>query len=113
MQSQFSRDARAVQLDGAFVDAEVCRDLFVHLAPDNMAEHLQFALAQGSKAAPQLAKPFALTSFLLCPSQRATHRRQEVLLWCALGQKVLRSPAHSMHCDGNVLLTRQKYHRNA
>ena len=50
---EFGRNGRAVKLNRPFVDAQVGRDLLVHLAGDDVAQDLQLATREGIESGPQ------------------------------------------------------------
>jgi hypothetical protein len=74
---EFGRNGRAVKLNRPFVDAQVGRDLLVHLAGDDVAQDLQLATREGIESGPQRVPVSILGALPGITGNGPVHRREE------------------------------------
>ena len=93
---------------GALVDAEVVGDLFVGLSLNHVREHLIFARRESGEGRIQSFEAIPLGARAGITGESAVDGLKQLLLRCALRQKIFRAPSHRLHSGRNIPMTAEE-----
>src|ERR1700740_683782 len=94
----------AVSLYGQFADAELCSDLFVEQAGDNLFKNFPLPRAQRVKALLKFRYFRPLLASGAVAGDRSLNRLQQILAAERLGQKLHRACLHGLYRHRNVAM---------